>query len=71
MRFDIEKFRKDIITKRRIDNKLTLRQVGDETGISCATISRIENRKFFPDVVTFGVLCNWLKTNPSDYFIFK
>ena len=64
--FDIERLRKDLITKRVIDGKLTLRQAAKEIGTSPATLSRIENSNP-PDVETFARLCSWLGTNPADY----
>lgn len=67
MIFDIEKLRKDLITKRVIEGKLSLRQCAEQSGISPATLSRIENSKL-PDVETFAKICYWLGTDARTYF---
>lgn len=68
MIFDIEQFREDILTKRVIKDKLTLRQVSDKTKVSPATISRIE-RSHMPDTETFCKLCLWLGNPPGKYIL--
>ncbi len=67
MTFDIEEFRKDLLTQRIIRNKLTLRQAAIEIGVSAATISRVE-RSHMPDIETFCKICLWLDTDPRMYF---
>lgn len=67
MIFNIEKLRKDLITKRLIEEKLSLRQASEKSNISPATLSRIENSKL-PDVETFAKLCEWLGTDAKSYF---
>ncbi len=59
--------RKDVITKRCIDNDMTMEQASQQIGISKATLSRIENKKM-PDVDTFFKLCKWLKSDPKKYY---
>lgn len=68
MKFNIQKLRKDLITKRVIELNMPLREAAEKIGISSATLSRIENGKT-PEVDTFCNLCTWLETKPNDYFI--
>lgn len=65
--FKIKELKKDLITKRCIDNNLTMEQVANEMGISKSTISRIEKGKI-PDVETFGKVVKWLGKEYADYF---
>lgn len=67
MIFNIEKLRKDLITKRLIEGKLTLRQAAEKVGVSSATLNRIENSRL-PDVETFAKCCIWLETDAKSYF---
>ena len=67
MIFNIEKLRKDLITKRLIEEKLSLREASVKSNISAATLSRVENSKL-PDVETFAKLCEWLGTDAKSYF---
>lgn len=41
-----------------------IREVAREIGISPATLSRVETGKQ-PDLKTFGLICQWLKLDPS------
>lgn len=41
-----------------------IREVAREIGISPATLSRVETGKQ-PDLKTFGLICKWLKLDPS------
>lgn len=68
MKYNPEQLRKDVITKRKIDNNYSLQEVSNLIGISKATLSRIENSKMI-DVETFGKICEWLTTSPNKYFI--
>ena len=68
MTFDIEKFREDLLTKRIIKDKLTLRQAAVQIGSSAATISRVE-RSHMPDIETFCKICSYLDADPKIYFI--
>lgn len=65
--FDIQRLRKDLITNRVIDKNISLRDLASSTGISAATLSRIENAKM-PDVETFAKLCVYLQVDPRIYF---
>lgn len=67
MNFNSKEFRRDLITKRCIENNLTMEEAAKEIGISKATLCRLEKEKL-PDVVTFGKVCGWLKTDMRKYF---
>jgi len=62
-----ERLRKNLVTKRLVDNMFSLAEVAKQTGISKATLSRIENGKLC-DMETFAKLCQWFGTEPNDYF---
>ena len=51
-----------MIEKRELTS---LRDIALMTGISPATLHRIENGRI-PSLGTFVVLCRWLEVNPSD-----
>lgn len=44
----------------RVFKQVSLRELASEIGISAATLSRIENGKFVPDLVTFKKILDWL-----------
>ena len=44
----------------RLFGDIGLRDLALEIGVSAATISRIENSNFKPDLVTFNKILNWL-----------
>lgn len=56
------------IRQKRASDRLGLRQVQKETGISASTLSRIERGAFNIDLLTFVTLCNWLKVGPEQFF---
>ena len=68
MEFDSKQLKKDLITKRCIDNDMSMDDACEEIGISKATLSRIE-RSRMPDILTLIDLCVWLETDPGKYFI--
>lgn len=49
-----------VIKAYRIHNEISLRELSLKIGVSAATISRIENSNFNPDLVTFNKILNWL-----------
>lgn len=57
------------IRQKRASDRLRLRQVEKETGISASTLSRIERGAFNIDLLTFVTLCNWLKVDPAQFFV--
>ncbi|HXF42472.1 MAG TPA: helix-turn-helix domain-containing protein [Pyrinomonadaceae bacterium] len=50
----------DSVRRRRLDLKMSLRQVADETGISASTLSRIENGTGKPEAENIAALSAWL-----------
>lgn len=66
IKFNNAEFSKDI-QNYRLKNDCTLSDIKDITGISIATISRIENGKT-PDLLTFKKICDWLKVSLDTYF---
>lgn len=68
MEYKADKLKKDLISKRCIDNNMSMDEAAKEIGISKATLSRLEKMKL-PDVETLGKVCTWLETKPNDYFI--
>jgi len=64
--FNSDLLKRDLITKRRLDNNFSMDEASQQIGISKATLSRIENSKH-PDVETFARICRWLKTDPKKY----
>jgi predicted transcriptional regulator len=67
MRFDNEKFKKDVMTHRRVTLDISMDQAAKQIGVSKATISRAEAAKD-PDINTFGLIVAWLGKQPNDYF---
>lgn len=67
MKFDSEKLRKALVTKRIVELDVNLDVVEKASGISKATLSRLENNKP-PDIFTFGKVCKWLAMNPNEFF---
>lgn len=68
MEYKAQELKKDLITKRCIENDMTMDEACKEIGISKATLSRLEKSKL-PDVETLGKVCGWLKTEPNKYFV--
>lgn len=59
MKFNKSDFAKDIKLSRK-EKGLNCRKAATEIGISPATLSRIENEKFTPDVWTLYKCCKWM-----------
>lgn len=68
MEYKATEIKKDLITKRCIDNNMSLDEASKQIGISKATLSRLEKGKM-PDMETFGKCCTWLETEPNKYFL--
>jgi len=70
MRFDFEKFRKDVINA-RLNNGETvmgLRECAEKIGISAPTLNRIEAGKT-PDIFTLCSILEWMGKDANEYFI--
>lgn len=67
MKFNIDQLRKDIINKRLIDNRMSLRKAAEEIGVGAATLSRIERGSTL-EVDTLCKILDWLKVAPGLYF---
>lgn len=50
----------EYVRRKRLDEKLSLRQVAEQVGVSAATLSRIENGVGVPDSSTLMRLASWL-----------
>jgi transcriptional regulator with XRE-family HTH domain len=46
----------------------TLREIADQTGVSAATLSRLE-RGTTPDLETFFAICTWLDVSPRVFMM--
>lgn len=60
MTFYNDKLAKAIKSKRIIELNIDMRQAAKLIGVSASTISRVE-RGGMPDMITFGLICEWLK----------
>jgi DNA-binding Xre family transcriptional regulator len=65
--FNSYELKKDLITKRQIDNNWSMDEACKQIGISKATLSRLEKGKL-PDIETFMKVCKWLNALPNKYF---
>jgi transcriptional regulator with XRE-family HTH domain len=59
----------EMIHKQRLITKpsVSTREAARQIGISASTLSRLENRRFVPDIYTYYSVCAWLD-KPMDYF---
>lgn len=60
MTFYNDKLAKAIKYKRVIELNIDMREAAKLIGVSASTISRVE-RGGMPDMITFGLVCEWLK----------
>lgn len=67
-KYDARGFGKVLKLKRIIDDQIDLRSAGKKTGVSPATISRIENG-YTPELSTYATLCNWVGCKMEDFII--
>ncbi len=67
MKFDSVSFGKAVRTSRVIDRDLDLKDVEKQTGVSIATLSRVENGAK-PDVNTLAALCSWMNKTMESFF---
>lgn len=66
IKFAKEHFKRDIILWRNHTNRLSLREASKKTGVSPATLSRLENGKM-PDLVTYFKVCFAISSSPLKY----
>ena len=64
--FNSDLLKRDLMTKRILDNNFSMDEACQQIGISKATLSRVERCKH-PDIETFARICRWLKTDPKKY----
>jgi len=67
VKFNKELLRKDIIEKRLILNRMSLRKAAEEMEVPAATLSRVERGNDF-DIGTFCKILRWLAEQPNRYF---
>lgn len=67
MEYRINELKKDLITKRQIDNNMSMDEACKEIGISKATLSRLEKGRL-PDMETFAKVVGWLGKPVNNYF---
>jgi transcriptional regulator with XRE-family HTH domain len=66
MRLDNLQFAKDIMTKRLIEDKQSMKECCELIGTSPATLSRIE-RGAMPELITYANICKWLNKDLTTY----
>lgn len=49
--------------------EFSLVQASEATGVSPATLSRVENAKLYPRFETIHTLCNWMKIPLSEFMV--
>lgn len=67
VKFDFAGFRKDIRSKRLIDDEQPVEKALKQIGISRATLWRCENGGI-PDLMTYAKLCQWLEIPMDKHF---
>lgn len=48
------------------ENRMTLREAKDKTGISAATLSRVQNQ-YTPDLITYATVCKLMGKSLDTY----
>lgn len=66
MTFYHDRLAKAIRAKRVVELNYDLRATAKLIGVSASTISRVE-RGGMPDMITFGLICKWLKKDLKDF----
>jgi transcriptional regulator with XRE-family HTH domain len=66
--FDKKKFAKEIILKRLMDERFSIRELSRQIGIHFATLSRYERQEITPSIDHLLTICKWLE-KPIDFFI--
>lgn len=69
LKFNKEKFRKDLVVKRAVDLNLSTQELYETTKVPAGVIENIESGVLIPSVEDFVALCNFLETKrPGAYF---
>jgi transcriptional regulator with XRE-family HTH domain len=56
------------IGKKQVPQPRSLLSIESETGISRATLSRLQRRIAYPDMDTLLAVCSWMGVSPRKYF---
>ena len=64
--FELSEFSSYMINYRN-DLKISLRTAAKQIGISASNLSRIEHKKFTPDLESYYKCCKWMQY-PMEYF---
>lgn len=67
MKYDSDKLATDVVNKRQIENRLSMRDVALLVGVSVRTIHKAETRKGL-SAESLTKICNWLEVSPGAYF---
>lgn len=65
--FKLDKLAKAILAKRTKDD-LSFRAIETKTGISKATLQRIEAGALMPSAASLGEICTWLELPVNNFF---
>jgi transcriptional regulator with XRE-family HTH domain len=68
-KFNKEKFAKDIVLKRVLEKRISLRKAAKECDVHFSNLSRYERQEFEPTISHLINVCNWLGTKIEDYLI--
>jgi len=59
---------REILNIKKEKEKLSLRDIAQETGVSIATLSRFLKKEAVPETKTVTLLTDWLKLEPHELF---
>jgi len=69
MEFNRAELRKDVMTKRCIEDDITVELAAKQIGISSSVLCHLEQKKDKSiTLTTLAKLCTWLNTDPGKYF---
>lgn len=66
MTFYHDKLSRAVKHKRVMELDIDMREAGRQIGVSASTVSRVE-RGGMPDMISFGLLCKWLKKDLKEF----
>lgn len=67
LQFNLTKFSVALKVWREM-HEFSQREVAEMTGLSTATVSRMEQDEQAPDMVTFAKICDLIGFEPNDFF---